>query len=93
VSVEPVAKLRNQLLRRPAGTVGLVFSRSGFAASARILAQFLAPQTILLWQGEEVRYALEQEKIVDFLVQKYRACVEKGIADENVTTPAATRDK
>ncbi|MFM5983876.1 MAG: restriction endonuclease, partial [Sphaerospermopsis kisseleviana] len=30
VNIEPIAKLRNQLLRRPASAIGSVFSRSGF---------------------------------------------------------------
>jgi hypothetical protein len=29
VNVEPFAKLRNQLLRRPPGTIGMLFARSG----------------------------------------------------------------
>jgi hypothetical protein len=33
VDITPIAKLRNQLLRRPAGTVGLIFSRTGFTLS------------------------------------------------------------
>jgi len=30
IAIDPVAKLRNQLLRRPAGAVGVVFSTTGF---------------------------------------------------------------
>src|SRR4051812_40708911 len=56
-NIEPVAKLRNQLLRRPSGTIGVVFSRSGFTEAASLLARFIAPQTILLWSGDEVAYA------------------------------------
>src|SRR5437868_7082966 len=33
VAIAPIAKLRNQLLRRPAGTLGLMFSRRGFTES------------------------------------------------------------
>ncbi|MFN9817569.1 MAG: ParA family protein, partial [Pseudanabaena sp.] len=35
VDIAPIAKLRNQLLRRPTATVGLVFSRTGFTDPAR----------------------------------------------------------
>lgn len=80
----PIAKVRNQLLRRPAGTVGLLFSRSGFTPPARSLAYFALPQAILLWSGGEMRYALEQREMCDLLVTKYRACVEDGLPDYNV---------
>lgn len=48
VNIEPIAKLRNQLLRRPASVVGLVFSCTGFTNPAIMLSRFLSPQTILL---------------------------------------------
>jgi hypothetical protein len=44
-NVEPIAKLRNQLLRRPGGSIGLVFSRQGFTDPALTLARFTLPQT------------------------------------------------
>ncbi|QRN93398.1 restriction endonuclease [Archangium violaceum] len=58
-SIVPIAKMRNQLLRRPASTIGLIFSRGGFSRSATTLVRFVAPQTILLWKGEEVAHALK----------------------------------
>jgi hypothetical protein len=84
VAIAPIAKLRNQLLRRPAGTVGLMFSRTGFTDSARILAHFALPQAILLWNGKEIHYALERKRMGAFLLRKYRACVENGLPDYNV---------
>lgn len=84
VNVAPIAKLRNQLLRRHAATVGLVFSRTGFTDPARTLSRFLSPQAILLWDGEEIKYALDNEKICELLVLKYRVCIEDGLPDYNV---------
>jgi Restriction endonuclease len=84
VDIAPIAKLRNQLLRRPASTIGLVFSRTGFTDPARHLSYFSLPQTILLWSGDELKYALEQESICDLLVLKYRKCVEDGLPDYDV---------
>ena len=84
VSIEPIAKLRNQLLRRPSGTAGVVFSRTGFTNSARLLAQFAVPQAILLWSGWEVGYAVRRRTICEFLAIKYRYCVEHGLPDFNV---------
>lgn len=84
VAIGPIAKLRNQLLRRPAGTVGLMFSRTGFTDPARFLAHFALPQAILLWSGGEIEYALAQERMGEFLMMKYRTCVEDGLPDYDV---------
>lgn len=84
VDIAPIAKLRNQLLRRPASTLGLVFSRTGFTDPARHLSYFSLPQTILLWNGEEIKYALEKETICELLTLKYRVCVEDGLPDYDV---------
>lgn len=83
-NVELIAKLRNQLLRRPSPTVGLIFSVGGFTGPALILAGFVAPQTILLWHKEDVDYALREESICDPLLRKYRLCVEEGRPDYRI---------
>lgn len=75
---DAIAKLRNQLLRRPAGVIGLMFSRSGFTQSAAVLAEFTAPQCILPWDGEEIAYMLEQEDFALVLMAKYRRSIEHG---------------
>ena len=84
VNFEPIAKLRNQLLRRPSGVIGSFFSVSGFTDPAVTLARFIAPQTILLWSGDEVEYALEKRRIIDGLIAKYRYCVEHGLPNYNI---------
>jgi hypothetical protein len=84
VAIGPIAKLRNQLLRRPAGTVGLMFSRTGFTDQARYLAHFALPQPILLWSGWEIAHALAQARFCEFLGRKYRACVEDGLPDYSI---------
>jgi len=76
VDFEPVAKLRSQLLRRPAGTVGIVFSAGGFTTAAIELARFAAHEGIMLWNGDEIEYALRKRDFVDALMVKYRGCVE-----------------
>jgi hypothetical protein len=81
VDVAPVAKIRNQLQRRPGNVLGVIFSRTGFTNPARKQSYFAFPQTILLWEGEELEYALEQESICHALIQKYRFCVEEGCTD------------
>lgn len=84
VNVEPIAKLRNQLLRRPSHAMGLLFSASGFTTPAQYLAQFVSPQTILLWSPEEVTHLLTVGKFCDALRVKYRRCVERGVPDYDV---------
>src|SRR5262249_37291338 len=54
VAIAPIAKMRNQLLRRHSGAIGLVFSYTGFTDAAVILAKYIAPQAILLWTGPEM---------------------------------------
>lgn len=84
VNIEPIAKLRNQLLRRPGAVIGSVFSRQGFTDPALTLARFTAPQTILLWTGKEVEFALKKKYICRALLAKYRSCIEKGLPDYNI---------
>ncbi|HSU13491.1 restriction endonuclease [Longimicrobium sp.] len=78
VDVTFLAKMRNQLARRPACTLGLFFSRSGFTDAAITLVSYFAPQTVLLWRGEEMDYLLGNEFIVAGLLEKYRRAVEDG---------------
>jgi len=83
--VAPIAKMRNQLLRRPAATIGIVFSRSDFTESAITQAGFVAPQTLILWHGEEIAYALKRKSMRRVLVTKYRYCIEHGAQFYNIT--------
>jgi Restriction endonuclease len=87
VAIEPIAKLRNQLMRRPVATIGMVFSRSGYTDPALTLASYLSGQTILLWQPMEVEFALRNERIVPYLEHKCLACVMDGTPDANITSP------
>jgi hypothetical protein len=79
VDIAPIAKMRNQLLRRPSSTVGLIFSRGGFSRPVTTLVKFVAPQTILLWTGKEVAHALAHRTFRKGLNEKYRRSVEQGL--------------
>jgi hypothetical protein len=81
LAIDPVAKLRNQMLRRPTGIVGLVFSTAGFTEATKILAQYNASQAILLWNGLDVEYGLRYQQLRIGLLKKYRYCVERGLPD------------
>jgi hypothetical protein len=84
VNFEPVAKLRSQLLRRPAMVIGSVFSRSGFTYSCITLTKYTAPQTILLWNGKEIDYAFKNHSMRWALKTKYHYCVEYGLFTYNL---------
>jgi hypothetical protein len=85
LAIAPVAKMRNQLQRRPPATVGLNFSTSGYTNPAQILAGYLGSQTILLWHPEEIELAVTKNRIIPLLEAKYRACVETGLHVANTT--------
>jgi hypothetical protein len=44
----------------------------------------LAPQTILLWNSDEIRYALERQHFRQGLIEKYRFCIEQGIPNYDI---------
>ena len=85
-NVEPVYKLRNQLLRRPSGVIGSVFSRAGFTDPAITLASFTMPQAILLWEGGEVASMLKEKRACSFLLTKFRRCIETGSPNYDIRT-------
>ncbi len=84
INVEPIAKLRNQLLRRPAGTLGLVFARRGFTEPAKILTRMNSPLNILLWEFEELEEAIRTTTMRAALRTKYRFAVKYAMPDYNI---------
>jgi hypothetical protein len=87
LNIDPIAKLRNQLLRRPWGVVGLLFSRSGFTRQALAEARLTANPPVLLWVGEEIDAALRSRTMVRSLEAKYRVAVTHGRFDYNSIEP------
>ena len=79
--IEPIAKLRNQLLRRPSGTIGLVFITSQFSVPAKMLTRMMNPLSILLWDYDELRNAVSNKSICAALSTKYMYAVELGMPD------------
>ncbi|KRB42044.1 restriction endonuclease [Phenylobacterium sp. Root700] len=89
LNVEPLAKLRNQLLRRPSGVVGCAFSSKGFTDPAKTLAQYMSPQAILLWQQPEIGHLLTNTR--DFkaaLKKKHYWLLRTGSPDYDTRTDA-----
>ncbi|MEI7584768.1 hypothetical protein [Runella sp.] len=85
LNIEPIAKLRNQLLRRPSSAIGSVFSTTGFTDPALILSQFSAPQTILLWERDHIDFCLKHSKFKLGLLKKYRHVIKEGFPNFDVT--------
>jgi hypothetical protein len=81
VNVEPITKLRNQLFRRTPSTMGVVFARGTFTEPARVLAQYMLPIQVLLWEGRELEFALKRQKMTNGLLAKHRWAVEQGFPD------------
>lgn len=84
VDIEPIAKLRHRLLRRPVTTMGIVFSRSGFTRPVLQQARFFVPQNVLLWTGMEVAYGLEHRRMRQGLLIKYQYCSQYGFPDYDI---------
>lgn len=85
-NIEPIAKLRGQLLRRPSGLIGVVFARKGFTEPARVLATYTGPNAILLWTGDDLEYVLAGYNACTALVTKYRWTVSHALPDFDLTT-------
>jgi len=81
MNIEPIAKLRNQLLRRPSSAIGTIFSKNGFTTPALLLGQFLAPSTILFWEKKEIDFALKEGFFVKGTIVKYKYAIENGISN------------
>lgn len=82
---DPIAKLRNRLMMRPSQTIGCFFSMAGYTEPAKILAEHLAPQTILLWEQMDIDFSLKNRYFCKGLELKYRECVKSGTPDFNLS--------
>jgi hypothetical protein len=84
LNIEPIAKLRNQLMRRPSGTMGLVFTMSNFTDPAKSLTRLMNPLSILLWDYHELRYGIENQVMCRGLVTKFMYAVEWRMPDYDI---------
>jgi len=83
VDIEAVAKLRNQLLRRPDTTFGCVFAADRFTRAALILADFAVPHRILMWSGADIEGCLRKKRFDSMLLDKYRHLCKYGLTDHS----------
>jgi hypothetical protein len=84
LGIEPIAKLRLRLERRPAAAIGVVFAAAGLTEPALEIARLGSPRNILIWQSEEITQALRRKCMVFGLRRKYDYAVEFGMPDYNL---------
>jgi hypothetical protein len=83
VDIEAIAKLRNQLLRRPDTTFGCVFAAERFTEPALLLADFSLPHRILLWSEVDIERCLQKKDFASTLLGKYRHLCKYGLTDHS----------
>lgn len=81
ISYDVVAKLQAQIRRRPPGTVGIIFARAGFTASARYTAMFGVAAPIVLWDKAGIERAMADHDFVGELKRRYRYLVEHNVPE------------
>lgn len=81
VNFDPIAKLRSRLMTRPNTVIGAFFSMAGYTIPAQIVAQHLAPQTILLWEQSDIDFSFRNRYFCKGLNLKYKKCVLVGRPD------------
>lgn len=78
-----IAKVRNQLMRRPPATMGCVFTSGDFTEPATILCDFATPHRITLWSGNDISSALEARDFATPLRRKYEELCMYGLTDQS----------
>ena len=68
-------------MRRPSSLVGNIFSISGFTEPAVTLATHLHPQTILLWNKQDIQYVIDNNCICQGFVTKFKQYATRCIPD------------
>ncbi len=76
INIEPIAKLRYQLCRRPIGTIGCVFSMTDYTEPSTILINYINGHTILLWGKQDIDYAVKNKAFIEVFKTKYHFAIE-----------------
>ena len=84
VNIDPIAKLKNQLSRRPNGVIGSMVSSTSFTEATVYLSQYNMNQAVLLWNSDDITYGLTQQFMSRGLFRKYWYCVQTGKTDYNL---------
>lgn len=83
VDIEVIAKLRNQLMRRPPSTMGCVFVSGSFSRPAIILSDFAAPHRITLWSKADIAEGIRVRDFAGILRRKYHELCMFGLTDHS----------
>jgi len=78
IDFAPIAKLRNQLTRRPSTLIGCMFTSGDFTSAAKLMVNFTKPQTILCWNGQEIDECIRKRDFAFLMQSKYQACIERA---------------
>lgn len=84
LDIGDIAKVRHRLSRRPTVSLGVIFSRTGFTTPVLQQARFFVPQNVILWNGNELGYALERQVMRASLRVKYEYSLEYGFPDQDI---------
>lgn len=83
VDIAAVAKMRNQLDRRPPATMGCIFTSGRFTSPATVLADFTAPHRITLWDKHDISDAIRARDFAAKLERKYHELCMFGMTDHS----------
>ncbi len=87
VSIDPIFRLHLMAEQRPAGTLGLFFSMSGFTGPALELSDRLRPIRVLLIEEKDVRMNLQNQPLPDMISMvrnKWKRAVQSGRTDPRI---------
>lgn len=83
ISIDAIAKLRNQILRRPETTMGCLFTSGRFTPAAMTLADFAVPHRMLLWSEQDIEIGIRERRFAGLLQAKYRHLCKYGLTDHS----------
>jgi hypothetical protein len=90
VDLGPIAQLHVQVASRPVGTLGLFFSISGYTEAALELARALRPLCVLLFDGDDLRWALgQQQGMIGMVRRKWIDAVKYGLPNLGASSEEA----
>lgn len=91
LDINAFAKLRNQLSRRPPGTMGCLFVSGDFTRPAVMLSNFAVPHRITLWDRSDVSSAIQARDFSEPLRRKYHDLCMYGLTDQSTQRAGAER--
>jgi hypothetical protein len=78
VSFGPIALLSHHVEQRPSSTLGLFFSAFGYTAPAIESAQYFHSTRVLMFDGSDLRKAIQQRDLVQLVRENWISAVKFG---------------